>query len=477
MNHHIRITSLVFLAALGSGHLGVAAAAKWSVQPILDPTDATGNYASYTATGLNNSGVVVGQKGIGATTGFITGPNGVGMQSFGSVYGTLGIDDLGEAAGTAAGTAGAFISAPGSLTLTPIALLPGAMQSTVDGMSADGRIVGRNGHLLYPAGTYPNQWVWNQIYTTGPHGVGTTEWAQPATFGYVQAMGINSAGQIIANGWLASVNPKTGAQNTHALLTGTSGSGTQDLGTLGGDSSSAAGVNDLGQVAGSSQLVAGQTAEHAFLTGPNGAAMKDLGDLGGGQSSAKGRNKLGQVVGSSYLTANASDPVAFVTGPNGVGMRNLAQEAPLSGNAVLRVAIAINDKGQVIAQDTNSQSYLLTPLPDAPAATCTVTYKVTWTGFGLFQARVDVSNQSASNQSGWSVNWQYSARPLLVASNATVKLNGTAAAATPKASNKAIAAQSTVTFTLTGTTTGGKAPAVSGLTGTLGGTACATTVQ
>ncbi|MGH6647284.1 cellulose binding domain-containing protein [Aquabacterium sp.] len=472
MNRLNKIASLSLLATLGTFQIGVAHAAKWLVQPIQDPNESAGNATSTAATGVNNSGVVVGQKGSGPFTGFVTGPNGVGYQSLGTVYGGIvGVDDAGEVSSIAVNGL-VFITPPNSLTLNPIALLPGATQNSFTGISSDGRIVGRNGHWASI-----KQMVWNQIYFTGPHGAGITEWIKPAQFYDVQTTGINSSGQIIGNAGLVSVNQATGLQNTHALLTGPNATGYQDLGTLGGESSTAAGVNDSGQVAGSSQLTVGLASQHAFLTGPDGTAMKDLGDLGGGQSLARGLNNLGQVVGSSYPVANAADPVAFVTGPNGVGMRNLAQEVSLPGNVALRVAVAINDKGQVVAQDINNQSYLLTPLPELPAGQCAVTYKVTSTGFGLFTAKVNVSNQGSSTQSDWSVNWQYNYRPLLVATNAKIALNGESVTATPTISNKAVKAQSTVSFTLTGTTKSGKVPTVTGLTASLGGKSCTTTAQ
>jgi probable HAF family extracellular repeat protein len=483
MNKPFKLTKLALLTALAACHIGHAQAAKWLVQPIVDPTDDTSfGTPTYKATGLNNNGAVVGLKGNnGAQTGFITGANGIGVQYLGNVYsftaGALGIDDAGEAAGTNSGTTGAatpFISAPNSLTLKPLAVLPGDTQSYFAAISSDGRIVGLSGNLVN--GRPIAQLVLNHTFFTGPNGTGVNEWVKPAGFISVQPNGINKLGQIIADGAIAN-NQSTSNYNTHALLTGANATGLQDLGTLGGDSSTAAGINDIGQVVGSSQLAPGQTAQHAFLTGPNGAPIKDIGHLGGGQSTASGVNNLGQVVGSSYPTAQALDPVAFVTGPNGQGMRNLAQEAPLAGNAKLRVAVAINDKGQVLAQDTNNQSYLLTPLPDVPVTSCTVTYKATKTGSGLFQAQVDVSNPSNAALSDWLVTWRYSSRPLLVSSNAKVAFNGTTVSLTPKANNKTIAAHASISLTLTGATVAGKAPTVSSLAGTLGGAACNAVVQ
>jgi probable HAF family extracellular repeat protein len=462
-----RIASAALLATLGICQFGMAQAAQWLVQPIVDPADSSTTTSIITLTGLNNSGVVVGYKDLTELNGFVTGPNGIGYQSLGKTFGGLvGVDDTAEV--SSIGSTGlVFITPPGSLTLNNIALLPGATQNSINGISADGRIVGRNGRWITL-----KEMAWNQIFFTGPHGTGITEWIKPTQFYDVQPTGINSSGQIIGNA-AVSVN-QTAGYVTHAMLTGPNGAGYQDLGTLGGTVSKAIGVNDSGQVTGNSELVVGQTNQRAYLTGPNGAAMKDLGDLGGGKSTATGLNNLGQVVGSSYTTTTALETTAFITGPNGVGMRNLTKEVLLPGTATLRTALAIHDKGQVIAQDTNYKSYLLTPMP---AGECAVTYKVTYTGLGLYTAQVSVNNQSAISQSGWSVSWQYSVRPVYLVNNAKITANGTAFTATPTTSTMTIKAKSTVTFTITGSTKAGKAPAVSDFIASLAGKSCTATVQ
>ena len=92
---------------------------------------------------------------------------------------------------------------------------------------------------------------------------------------------LNVRGFILAAAFFAGVGfgPRAHAQS-HAYLIDLNSKTATDLGTLGGEFSSASGINDAGQVVGYSDTTGGAT--HAFITGPDGVGMRDLGSLDGG---------------------------------------------------------------------------------------------------------------------------------------------------------------------------------------------------
>lgn len=142
-----------------------------------------------------------------------------------------------------------------------------------------------------------------------------------------------------------------------------------DLGTLGGEDSTAVAVNDKGTVAGTSRMPDGTTL-HAF-TWRNGE-MTDLGTLAGTSSMASDINSRGVVVGDSFEADGRA--VAFIH--DGAGPMRRLLDIDVSNHAV-----AINDRGAVVGfTDANSFLYedgvltLLESIPEVRAAGWTRLY-------------------------------------------------------------------------------------------------------
>jgi probable HAF family extracellular repeat protein len=131
--------------------------------------------------------------------------------------------------------------------------------------------------------------------------------------------------------WAAPVQ----AETTQAVLPSSSG-GLHDLGTLGGDSSSATAINACGQVVGYADTAAG--AQHAFRWTPS-TGMQDLGTLGGSRSFARAVNAGGQVAGDADTPDGRRHAFRWTESS---GMRDLGT---LGGDSL---AFGINPAGEVI---------------------------------------------------------------------------------------------------------------------------------
>jgi probable HAF family extracellular repeat protein len=112
-----------------------------------------------------------------------------------------------------------------------------------------------------------------------------------------------------------------------------------NLGTLGGNFSSASGIGDHGRVVGESTTRSG--AEHAFLWSHG--KMRDLGTLGGKFSEAAAINDHGQIVGASETRSGALHAFLWYRG----NMRDLGT---LGGGHSF--ASSINDHGKVVGAST-----------------------------------------------------------------------------------------------------------------------------
>lgn len=112
-----------------------------------------------------------------------------------------------------------------------------------------------------------------------------------------------------------------------------------DLGTLGGNYSSAVAVNDGGQVAGISYAPPGDVTVHAFIWS-RAAGMVDLGTLGS-DTYVSALNARGQAAGHSYPAGSPIAHAVLWTPEDG-----LVDLGTLGGRSTR--AVALNDNGQVI---------------------------------------------------------------------------------------------------------------------------------
>jgi len=122
-----------------------------------------------------------------------------------------------------------------------------------------------------------------------------TDLGVPAGYQQSDAYGINNAGQVVVTATLT--NPVA----RHGAFIYQNGS-YQNLGTLGGDYTTAVAINTAGEVTGESWTT-GDAASHAYLF--SNGTMQDLGTLGPGNSAGTAINSAGQVVGRSDLGVNS----------------------------------------------------------------------------------------------------------------------------------------------------------------------------
>ncbi len=311
---------------------------------------------------INSSGQVTGESYQPAV---LNGPHtlddaflytpGTGMQDLGTLPGAANtsagkaINASGQVTGISTYGDGtrfhAFLYTPG-LGMTDLGSLPGADSSDGYGINTSGQVTGDSYNSTFRP---TNEQV--VLYTKGS---GMTAAVSTSQQGAGNA--INDKGQIAG---IFYVPTTLGGQ----AFVYTPGSGTVDLGTFSGANA----INATGQVAGYS---GGAGSSHAFLYTP-GSGLQDLGTLGGvygAESDGESVNDQAQVTGQSYTDANGHLSHAFLyTGGTMYDLNNLVTSG-LGAGVSLTDADGINDNGWIIANASDSMSYLLEPNAPPPAA-------------------------------------------------------------------------------------------------------------
>ncbi len=169
------------------------------------------------------------------------------------------------------------------------------------------------------------------------------------------ALGIDHAGKSVVG------SGTEGGDFTSAAWKWTKASGVHELPKLTLSSiSDAFAINDIGHIAGDSDSN-NSFLVHAILW-VRGSAPQDLGTLGGSTSSARAINVSDVIVGSSLPTTGTTTH-AFVWTSTG-GMLDLNNLIPSGSGWVLQVANGVNDSGQIVGNGTiggKTHGFLLTP--------------------------------------------------------------------------------------------------------------------
>ncbi len=346
------------IALLFSSTAALAASPRYQLTELFSVKfDAYDNYAY----GIDSRGEIVGQTSLKRYDGAFSYFNGK-FSEIGDLMGGRGssiayaINNSGQIVGESFSPAGgthAFFFSPGTGITDLGAFYPAYSVSHAYGINNAGQVVGwsKTSTLDSTGNDYESHAFVVQASPSGPLGGMTdlgTLGGEDST-----AYGINNAGHIVGS---ADIPGGT----THAFLY--SGGAMADLGTLGGVSSTAYAINTGGQIAGEAQTGTLTNPSHAFLR--TGGAMRDLGTLGGFNSSARALNSRGDVVGSSDIK-HSTMPHAFLF-TNG-RMTDLNREIPApSSKLVLVTATGINDYGQItgygISPVNGYTAWILSPL-------------------------------------------------------------------------------------------------------------------
>ena len=366
-------------AAAGLAGAPSVAHATWYTLFDLGTLGAPGDWQQMHATGLNNSGQVVGYAthftyepdgGVTQTTqAWVTGANGIGMTAIATLGGAWnranGINDAGWVVGkslTASGSEHAFVTGPNGASPRDLGTLGGSSSSAA-AINAGGQVVGTS-----TTATGIQRGFISDAQAGKLHDLGSLyEGSATAT---TTASAINAAGQV--TGVSRATAPFDGTDR--AFITGPNGAAMRPVSVAGeGPNTPSWGlaINASGQTAGQTMPV--DAYHRAFFAEADGSGRplqlpvepEGPGPALALNSWASGLNASGQAVGY-YFTASVESGL-FVTGPDGSDPMPLHRESFTGLTGPLPAfsdAAAINDAGQFIASASNGHAYLISPVPE-----------------------------------------------------------------------------------------------------------------
>lgn len=179
--------------------------------------------------------------------------------------------------------------------------------------------------------------------------------------GFTKPQAVSSNGMVVGMSEISPNGPR------HAFAVLAQGDTALDLGTLGGESSTAFGINDDDVVVGEAEVRGNKS--HGFRANADGTGgLVDLGLLKGYRySRANAINKLGVIVGAVSSAFDTDDiyPRAVVYYPAVGKWRdlNVLTVDGVPAGVRLAEATAINKKGHILVNGSDGRIYLLKPIP------------------------------------------------------------------------------------------------------------------